>query len=70
MREIALGLALLLGASASSAAEGQTLCSTAVSAFDGKELPAIQEFFRAALALGGRSLLLSRQHSCTALQRC
>ena len=48
MRKIALGLALLLGACASSAAEGQTLCSSAVSAFDGKDLPAIQEFLRAA----------------------
>jgi hypothetical protein len=48
MREIALGLALLLGACASSAAEGQTLCSSAVSAFDGKDLPAIQEFLRVA----------------------
>ena len=48
MREIALGLALLLGACASSAAEGQTLCSSAVSAFDGKDLPAIQELLRAA----------------------
>jgi hypothetical protein len=48
MREIALGLALLLGACASSAAEGQTLCSSAVSAFDGKDLPATQEFLRVA----------------------
>jgi hypothetical protein len=48
MREIALGIALLLGACTASAAEGQTLCSSAVSAFDGKDLPAIQEFLRAA----------------------
>jgi hypothetical protein len=50
MREIFFGAAMFLGACLVSAAEGQidenTLCPVAISAFDGKELPQMQEFIR------------------------
>jgi hypothetical protein len=50
MREIVLGVAMFLSACLASSAEGQmdetTLCPVATGAFDGKDLPQIQEFIR------------------------
>ena len=50
MRGVPLAVAILLAAFGSSAAEGQmdekTLCPAAIRAFDGKDSPQMQEFFR------------------------
>jgi hypothetical protein len=50
MRGVPLSVAILLAAFGSSAAEGQmnekTLCPVAISVFDGKDLPQMQEFLR------------------------
>lgn len=50
MRGVPLAVAILLAAFGSSAAEGQmdekTLCPAAIRAFDGKDLPQMQEFLR------------------------
>jgi len=50
MRGVPLGVAILLAAVGSSAAEGQmdekTLCPAAIKAFDGKDSPQMQEFLR------------------------
>jgi hypothetical protein len=50
MRGVPLAVAISLAGCVSSAAEGQmnekTLCPAAVSAFDGKDLPQMQEFLR------------------------